>query len=457
MENTAIQIVKKFQQAGFESYFAGGSVRDMLMGHEPMDYDIATSAKPDEIEKVLGEKIHITDKEHQLCKIIPIGKEFGVMLAVFDEHQFEIATFRSDSSYSDGRRPDAVIFTSAKEDAVRRDFTINGLFYNPIKKEILDFVDGQKDIKKKVVRFIGTASERIKEDHLRLLRAVRFKNNLSFKYGSQTEKAVKELAHLVAGVSAERVHEEMTKMLLHPHRSHSMKELDEYGILERILPEVTACKDVKQPTEYHQEGDVFTHILKALHDMPKEFVSKEMVWAVFLHDIAKPQTFEKREDRIHFDNHADLSAKMARSVLKRLKFSKAEINKICWLIEHHMSVGFIPEMRRAHQVALFVHPWFEDLMHLHYCDEHGSYPPDLSLYERIMGMYEEYNKEPLLEDSFKPILSGDDLQKEFDLKPGPKIKEVLESLREAQVEGVVKGKGEARKFVEGFLSGSDLF
>lgn len=452
MENTAIQIVKKFQAAGFEAYFAGGSVRDMLMEREPEDIDIATSAKPDEIEKILGDKIRVTDKEHQLCKIIPVGKQFGVMMAVLNGHQFEIATFRSDSSYSDGRRPDAVIFTSAKEDAVRRDFTINGLFYDPVKKKILDFVNGQKDIKRKKVRFIGEAHERIKEDHLRLLRAVRFKNNFGFTYGPRTEKAITELAHLVDDISAERTQEELTKMLLHPRRSHSMKELDEYGILERILPEVTAGKGVKQPIEYHQEGDVFTHILKSLHDMPEEFVSKELVWAVFFHDLGKPDTYTEKPDRVHFDGHAELSAKMATKVLRRLKFSRAEIDKIAWLIDQHMTVGLIPDMRRAHQVSLFWHPWFEDLMKLHYCDEHGSHPIDLSLYNQIMDLYKAFKEEKLLEDHFKPMLTGDVLQKDFGLKPGPKIKEVLEELRNAQIEGVVKDEEEARKFVEGYLS-----
>ena len=445
MEKTAIQIVKTFQKAGYEAYFAGGSVRDMLMEREPEDYDIATSAKPDEIEKIV-------DGMHLESKTVPIGKQFGVILGIVNGHSFEIATFRSDSSYSDGRRPDAIIFSSAKEDAVRRDFTINGLFYDPIKKEVLDFIEGQKDIKEKKVRFIGEAHERIKEDHLRLLRGVRFKNNFGFEYGPRTESAIQELAHLVDNVSRERVADEITKMLLHPRRSHSMKELDELDILERVLPEITAGKGVKQPIEYHQEGDVFTHVLKSLHDMPEEFVSKELVWAVLLHDIGKPATFEEKPDRVHFDGHAELSAKMARDVCQRMKLSKAETTKITWLIDRHMQIGFIPKMRRAHQVKLFWNPWFEDLMRMHYCDEHGSHPVDLSLYEEIMKLYEEFKNEPLLEDHFKPLLTGDDLIKSFDLEPGPKLKDILEELRCAQIEGVVKDREEAVKFVEGYLS-----
>jgi len=441
MEKTAIKIVKTFQDAGHEAYFAGGSVRDMLMGNDPTDYDIATSAEPDEIEKVI-------DEMHLESKTVPIGKKFGVILGIVNGHNFEIATFRSDSSYSDGRRPDAVLFTSAKEDAVRRDFTMNGLFYDPIKKKVIDFLKGQDDIQNKKIRFIGEAHERIKEDHLRLLRAVRFKNNFEFEYGTRTKKAIKELAHLVKGVSSERVQEELTKILLHPNRAHAMRELDKFEMLEHILPELAECKNVRQPTEFHQEGGVLVHILKSLHDMPNEWATKELAWAILLHDIGKPATFEEKSDRIHFDGHADLSAKMAVKLLRRLKFSKAEITKIAWMIEHHMTIGFIPEMRRAHQVGLFLHPWFEDLMKLHYCDEHGSIPVDLSLYEKVMEMYKEFKDEKLLEDHFKPELTGDDLMKEFKLDPGPQIKKILNGIREERIEGGIKTKADERKWVK---------
>lgn len=441
MENTAITIVKAFQKAGHKAYFAGGSVRDLLMEREPQDYDIATSAKPDEIEKVI-------DAIHLESKTIPIGKQFGVILGLVNGFAFEIATFRSDSSYSDGRRPDAVLFTSAKEDAVRRDFTINGLFYDPVKKKVIDYVGGQKDIQNKIIRFIGEPHERIKEDHLRLLRAIRFSNKFGFSYDSRTEEAIKELAHLVKDISKERIADELNKMILSPRRAHSFRELEKFGIFQYIMPEVMAEKGVDQPFRFHQEGDVLTHSFKSLHDIPEEWASPELCWAVFLHDIGKPATFECRPDRIHFDGHAQLSAQIARKILTRFKFPKAQIAKITWLIDHHMTVGFIPKMKRVHQVNLFLHPWFEDLMRLHWCDENGGLPIDLSLYNRIMKLYTEFRNQKLLEDHFKPKLNGDIIMKLTGLPPGPRIQELLHALREAQIEGEVKTKKEAREFIQ---------
>lgn len=450
MENTAIHIVKTFQEQGFEAYFAGGSVRDLLMEKDPQDYDIATSANPDQIEQVLNSIIH-DDSEYSDIKVLPIGKQFGVMMGVIHGHSFEVATFRSDSSSGDGRRPDAVQFTSAKEDAVRRDFTINGLFYDPLKKEVFDYVEGQKDIQKKLIRFIGEPHERIKEDHLRILRAIRFRNQFEFEYDPLTQKAIQDLAHLVQDISAERIEQELTKMLLSKHRARALKELNDFGILKYILPELITCQGVRQPGQYHQEGDVYSHLLKAIHDMPEEWVNKEMVWATLLHDIGKPQTFEEKEDRIHFDGHAEKSAQIASDILRRLRFSNAEISKITWMIDQHMSVGLIPEMRRAHQVHLFWNPWFEDLMKLHYCDENGSHPPDLSLYEEIMKLYQEFKNQKLLEDHFKPFLNGRDLIQGFDLQPGPMIQFILDELKAQQIEGLINSRQEAEKFVKSYL------
>ncbi|QQR83655.1 CCA tRNA nucleotidyltransferase [Candidatus Peregrinibacteria bacterium] len=437
MEQAAINIVAQLQKAGFEAYFAGGSVRDMLMERTPGDYDIATSAKPDEIEDVLE-------------KTIPIGKAFGVILAEHHGHHFEVATFRSDSSTSDGRRPDAILFTSAKEDAVRRDFTINGLFYDPIAKKVYDYVDGQHDIQHKLIRFIGEPHERIKEDHLRLLRGIRFKNEFGFDYHPKTEAAIRELAHLVDSLSAERVLSELTKMLLSSRRSHAVKELDDFGLLERILPEITAGKGVNQPAQYHQEGDVFTHLLKSLHDLPNDWANEALVWAILLHDIGKPRTFEQKTDRIHFDGHAEEGARMAQKIADRLKMPKVLRNKMVWLIHQHMSIGTIKEMRQAHRILLFSHPWFEDLMRLHYCDEHGSLPIDLTLYNDVMAEYHQFKDEKLLTE-LVPLLNGNDLMTAFHLKEGPQFKEILDEVKMLQIEGALTTKQEALDFVANLI------
>ena len=278
-----------------------------------------------------------------------------------------------------------------------------------------------------------------------------FKNNLSFDYDEKTEHAVEDLAHLVSDISKERVAQELNKMMLHPHRAHAMRELEKMGLMKHILPEMLATKGVKQPIEYHQEGGVLQHSLKALHDLPEEWLDLELAWAVFFHDIGKPSTFELKPDRIHFDGHAQVSAQITKKVLQRLKFSKVQISKITWLVDHHMTIGHILQMKRVHQVNLFLHPWFEDLMKLHWCDEHGSIPIDLTMYEEIMKEFHEFKDAKLLEDHFRPMLNGDQIMELTGLKPGPKISELLSLLREAQIEGEVKTKEEAEGFVKSQL------
>ena len=255
MRNTSIDIVKVFQDFGYETYWAGGCVRDLLMGKEPQDFDIATSALPEDIEKVIR-KSHLLDE-----RIIPIGKQFGIVMAIINGHHFEIATFRSDSDLSDGRRPDAVFFSNPRQDAKRRDFTINGMFYDPIRKEVIDYVGGQEDLRNKVIRFIGSPDRRIKEDYLRILRAVRFKLTLGFTYASTTFLAMKQSAQFVTKTSWERIHSELTKMfetkqsILSFGNTYSfdlvIQELSHVGVLSFVLPEIEALKDIPQPPEYH--------------------------------------------------------------------------------------------------------------------------------------------------------------------------------------------------------------
>ncbi len=251
MKLTSIEIIKILRGAGFTAYWAGGCVRDMLLGIMPKDFDIATSARPADLKKLL-KRIH------------PIGEKYGVVIAEHGGHHFEIATFRSDSGYSDGRRPDAVLFTNAEQDARRRDFTINALFYDPLEDKIFDYVGGQEDLKNKLVRFIGDPAERIKEDHLRIIRAIRFKNTFGFQYHPETYNALKTHAALSGKVSSERLRDELNKMIIHESFPHAVNDMEDTGVLAEVLPEIQAMKGVAQPVEFHTEGDVYDHTLRAL-------------------------------------------------------------------------------------------------------------------------------------------------------------------------------------------------
>lgn len=448
MQPTSLEIIKKLNSAGHQALWAGGCVRDILLGIKPKDYDIVTDAKPDEIEKILKPII-----EHA----IPIGKQFGVMIVVKDGHHFEIATFRSDSGYSDGRRPDAVTFTDAKEDAFRRDFTINGMFYDPLTDKIIDYVEGQKDLQAKLIRFIGDPHERILEDHLRILRAIRFKNEFNFQYEPKTYQALQKHSRLVIDkVSKERVAVEINKMLLSgcttaesPSQSsglhkpsnaaHAFEDMEDLGILKIVLPEIQALKGVAQPYQYHQEGDVWNHTMNALKSLP-ETTPLVVRWATLLHDSGKPETFELKE-RIRFDHHVEFSRKIAKKILTRLKFPRKFIEEVCWLVEHHMVMVPLVEMPQGRKMHWFLHPWFLNLMQVFKADAQGTTPTDLGLYEEILKLYrdsiEKMPKEPA------PLLKGEDIIEKLKIKPGPAVGQIIEELRHLQLGGEIKTKSEA--------------
>ena len=416
MEQTSLKIVRILQDAGHQAYWAGGCVRDMLLGKEPKDYDIATSATPDQIEDLLE-------------KTIPIGKEFGVILAIEGDHQFEVATFRSDSGYSDGRRPDAILFTHAEDDATRRDFTINGIFCDPISKKIYDYVDGQADLKEKLIRFIGDPHERILEDHLRILRAIRFKNTLEFQYHPDTYHAITTHAKLADKVSGERMRDELNKMLLSDHAEDALEDLLETGVLKEVLPEVYAMKGVAQPTEYHHEGDVWAHAKQSLNSLSK-YASIQLRWATFLHDVGKPMTFKLKE-RIRFDHHAQEGAKIAHNILRRLAFSRKDIGHITWVIEHHMMLPQLLDMPLGRQRHWFFLPGFKDLLAVFEADIAGTDPARYDLYTRVLEAYNDtLEKMPKVP---KPLLSGNEIMELLKLKPGKKVGEIAEELREKQL------------------------
>lgn len=431
MKKQAVLIVQKLQDAGFEAYFAGGGVRDLLLGLDPKDIDIATSAKPEEVEKLFSHTI-------------PVGKQFGIIIVREKEQNYDVATFREESGYEDNRRPSKISFSTSEQDAKRRDFTMNGIFLDPIKNKTLDFVGGQEDIKRRLVRFIGDAQERISEDHLRILRAVRFKITLNFQFEENTLKAVRKNVELIRSVSAERIRNELNKIMESKNRSTGLVELSESGILNFILPELEDLKGVAQPPQYHKEGDVFTHTYLALKSLPKD-ASLHLTWATLLHDIAKPQTEIRENDQIIFHDHAKASAIKATEILKRLKFSKIEISTISWLIDNHMRIAQIESMRPGKKAEFLLDHRFGDLLELARADTLGTYPPRLEMLDEWQKSRDELikqKKEYTIKHKKLAIFTGDDLIA-IGVKPDNKFKVILEKVRDKILTEDVSSKEEA--------------
>ena len=443
MKSTSLEIIEVLKKAGHEAYWAGGCVRDMLIGIEPKDFDIVTSAKPDEIEDLL---------EHT----VPIGKKFGVILAIQNNHHFEIATFRSDSGYSDGRRPDAVEFTDAKEDALRRDFTINAMFYDPTEDRIMDYVDGQRDLKDKLIRFIGEPEKRIQEDHLRILRAVRFKNTYQMQYHPDTYQAIKKHVKLIKDISKERIADELNKMIMGENCGQAFEELFEIGALEILIPELCKLKGLAQPLEYHHEGDVWDHSLMALESLDdeeatedpikKETITLALKWATVLHDIGKFDTFSEDEDRIRYDKHAEVGADISKKILKRLNFPKKAIDTVDWLVRHHMMVVPLFEMPDDRKRHWFLQPHFEELLELYRADAMGIKPLDLSAYHGLKKLYSsEIAKLKLMP---KQLISGKDIMKILGLEPGQQVGKIIKEIRDEQLADRIKTKKEAKAYIK---------
>lgn len=437
MKIHAIDIVKTLQNKGFQAYFAGGCVRDMLLGIHAKDFDIVTSATPDQIEATFA-------------KTIPIGKQFGVILVEQGGHHFEVATFRSDAGYSDGRRPDAVIFTSAEEDAKRRDFTINGMFYDPVTEEVHDYVNGQRDLSAKLIRFIGNADQRIEEDHLRLLRAVRFKNQFDFQYEPETYTAIKAHAPLIKErVSTERIRDEICKMLMDKTRpSMAFEEMSQLGLLQLILPELERLHGCAQPFEYHHEGDVWTHTMNAIDTLSPEAPLTARLATLF-HDIGKPDTFQLAE-RIRFDSHAEIGSGIATKIMRRLNFPTQQIAEVSWSIAHHMMMTAFLEMNDGRLMHWFHNPAFPHLLTLMKADAEGTMPSDLSLYTKIENLYRlKMAEHPELP---KPLLSGEEIMEISKLPAGPKIGELKAQLLETQIDKKVTTREQAEELIKSAVS-----
>ncbi len=442
MQRNAISIIKTLRKNGFEAYLAGGCVRDILLGLEPKDYDIATSAKPEDIERIFK-------------KTYAIGRAFGVMHVHEGKYHYEVATFREDRGYEDKRRPNKVFFKSPKEDALRRDFTINAMFMDPLKKNIdknvnsffkvIDFTGGLVDLKEKLVKFVGNPETRLEEDSLRLLRAVRFVHQIEGQYHPDTYNALKKYSHEIKHISFERIADELNKILSLKTRAKALEDLYEIGILENIFPELCDLKGVAQPSIYHKEGDVWTHTMKALSSI-KGKPKLEFFWTVLLHDIAKPKTYKFDGERIRFDHHAEIGSDLAKNILKRFKFSNKFIEKVSWLVGHHMMLHDILEMPKARQIHWLTHPWFKDLLNLEKADSMGTKPTRLDMYKKIKKLYLKIKKETPKKP--KPLFSGDDIIKITGISQGKKIGKLKEELYDLQLESKIKTKNEGKKYLK---------
>lgn len=430
VKQNALEIVKTLQEHGYKAFLAGGCVRDMIMGKESEDYDIATSALPQDIIKLFE-------------RTIPVGVQFGVVIVVKEGHNFEVATFRTEGSYSDGRHPDYVSFSTPEADVKRRDFTINGLLYDPVKNEILDFVDGQADISRGIIRTIGNPVERFTEDKLRMIRAARFACRFNFPIHDDTRRAIIQLAKNIHVVSAERIREELEKILTSPNPHIGIKLLDELCLLQEILPEVSSMKGVRQPENFHPEGDVFVHTLLCLSKLtpvPEQGMERPtwtLAMGVLLHDIGKTITFEE-SDRIRFNLHEKVGADMTAKICDRLKTSNAEKDRIVWLVLKHLYFKDAQKMRLSKLKRLLAEEGYPELAELCRIDALAS-SGDLSDYHYCQEMFAKLSHE---EVKPKPLITGYDLIA-MGLKPGPVFKDILTKIEDEQLEGNLKTKEEA--------------
>ena len=432
-ELTARLICARLRAAGHRALFAGGCVRDRLRGEAPTDYDIATDAPASE---VLG----------LFPKTIAVGAAFGVVIVVEGGQHFEVATFRKDGPYLDGRRPSRVDFVDEIEDAKRRDFTINALFLDPEKDEVLDYVGGREDLARGLIRCVGEAAARFQEDHLRLLRAVRFAARFDFAIEADTRAAMVALAPNILKTSAERIHEELEKMLCGGRAKQSLELLDATGLLAQILPEIDAMKGVEQPPEFHPEGDVFIHTLLLLKHLPAP-CTPTLAFGALLHDVGKPPT-QTFEDRIRFNEHERVGAEMAEVICRRLRMSNEVTGRIAWLVDQHMRLASIPQMRESRRKRFVREEGFDELLALCRLDALASHG-----HLETIDWIEEYRNN-LPEEALRPapLLTGKDLIA-MGYTPGPRFKEVLQSVEDAQLEGAITSTEEARGMAADMLAG----
>jgi poly(A) polymerase len=431
----AADVVRRLRDAGFDAYWAGGCVRDRLLGREPGDYDVATSAPPETVRKLFP-------------RTVAVGARFGVILVLEDGAQFEVATFRSDDAYVDGRRPTAVHFGTAEQDAERRDFTINALFQDPFSGEVVDFVGGREDLRRGVIRAVGDAESRIKEDRLRMLRAVRFAARFGFSLDSGTLAAIRAAAPSVTDMAAERIGDELVKMMREGNARRAFELLDETGLLPVVLPEVAMMKGVEQSPDYHPEGDVWTHTLLLLSQLPAG-VSESLAWGALLHDVAKPVTAARREDgRVTFYGHTERGAEMAVAIVQRVRRCREAWERVEYLVRNHLRLVDAPNMRLSTLKRMFAEDGFDELLHLARLDALSA-SGDLQYV-----LFCEQRREELAADVRPPrLLTGRDLIA-MGFAPGPRIGEILRALETGQLEGEMSTREGAVEWVGKRFGGS---
>jgi poly(A) polymerase len=450
----AAAIVRTLRDRGHQAYLVGGCVRDLLLERQPADYDVATDATPQDVMRIFPDTY-------------AVGAQFGVVLVplpriaaheqrtkqgtadadtggfgVRRDHAVEVATFRSDIGYSDGRHPDQVRFSKdPREDVERRDFTINGLLLDPMTGEVLDFVGGRDDLAAHMVRAIGEPERRFTEDKLRMLRAVRFAARFDYAIDLATLAAIQKLAPQIRQVSQERVRDELTKMLTEGRAQRAFQLLDETSLLAEVMPEIAAMKGVEQPPQYHPEGDVFVHTLLLLENLPHP-TTNTLAWGALLHDVGKPSTFRVAPDRIRFDGHVEVGVKMAEAICRRLRFSSDDTEQILALVQNHMRFADVARMRESTLKRFLRMPHFDEHLELHRIDCAASHG-DLSLYnfarQQLLSTPPEKMR-PV------PLVTGDDLIA-AGYPPGPRFKEILSSIEDGQLEGRLVSREDALQFV----------
>lgn len=426
---TALEIVRQLRQEGFEAYLAGGCVRDMLLDKRPQDFDIATSARPEEVQRIFP-------------RTLPVGAQFGVVLVLAGGESFEVASFRYDGPYLDGRRPAEVRYGSLEEDIRRRDFTINGMMYDPVADRVIDLVGGQADLERRMIRAIGDAERRFEEDRLRMIRAVRFAASLNFTVEAETFAALRRLAPTIATIAWERIGEEVTRILTEGGARRGFELLDESGLLAAVLPEISALKGTPQSPDYHPEGDVFQHTLLLLGHLDSS-VSETLAYGCLLHDVAKPTCLRREGESITFYGHTEQGAAMAQEILQRLKRSRAVWERVAYLVGNHLRHVQAPQMRLSTLKRFLREAGIEELLELTRIDALSS-NGDLRYYQFCKARLAE-----LREEEFRPapFLRGGDLIA-LGLRPGPIFSDILRQAEDAQLGGELKSREEALEWLK---------